>query len=158
MFYFSLKMFVIIDYHGNDVLDPHIAISFNQSVNEWSTARFPIDLKFDLGLFFCVQNYRGRHRIKLVRNPSSESSGNKFVGLSYWRGPNQTLANQLQLIVVCCKNWYSARIGAARMSDFRNVTAELKKDHMKTSDWERSRWWKRSAELTLWLKLIAVRV
>ena len=38
-----------------------------------------------------------RHRVKVVRNPSEEDSGNKFEGEAYWRGGNQTLANQLSL-------------------------------------------------------------
>ena len=33
------------------------------------------------------------HRVKVVRNPSEENSGNTFVGKAYWRSKNQTLQN-----------------------------------------------------------------
>ena len=51
-----------------------------------------------LGLISEILRFvNGRHRIKVVRDPSSDNSGNKFKGKAYWRSGNQTLANQLPL-------------------------------------------------------------
>ena len=49
-------------------------------------------------LFISHFQKHGWHRIHLFRAPCSDYSGNGFVGQGYWRGPNQTLENQLRLL------------------------------------------------------------
>ena len=116
----------------------------------WDALPFALSLiSFCLIGFWDPQNFDEWHRIQLVRNPSSENSGNTLEGKAYWRGVNQTLANQLFFFSRRCES----------ISGFGNENQKqlIQKNWRRTSEKHPaplSRWWRTDGEFIITIELI----